>query len=194
MADPLTMVSMGASAGGAIIGAIGAGQSASASAGAYRYKAGLALMNQRINKQNAAWAREAGDINAMESGLKSRQGIGATKVQQAASGLDVNTGTGAQVREDQGAVAKFDQDMIRYDASKTAYGYEVKAATNEAEAHMMDAAASNAEKAGKLGILSSILGGASSVSSKWLQGQQLGMFSSKSNSSTLAQEEDYAGS
>lgn len=180
MADPAILGTMAiiGSAGSAITGAIGAGQSASASASAYKYKAGLALMNQRINKQNAAWAREAGDINAEISGVKSRQEIGATKVRQAASGLDVNTGTAAQVREDQGAVAKFDQDMIRYDASKTAYGYEAKAASDEAEAHMMEAAAKNAGKAGTLGIVSSILGGATSVASKWMQGQQLGVWGS----------------
>lgn len=197
MADPVTLgtIAIIGSAGSAVTGAIGAGQSASASAASYRYKSGLALMNQRINKQNAAWAREAGDINAEISGVKSRQEIGATKARQGASGLDVNTGTAAQVRADQGAVAKFDQDMIRYDASKTAYGYEAKAAADEAESRMMNAAARSAEKAGKLSIFSSILGGAASVSSKWMQANQIGMFGgSGGGGSTLAQEQDYAES
>lgn len=183
MADPATMlgVSTATSIGSSIIGGIGAGQTASANAAAYRYKAGLALMNQKINKQNAAWAREAGDINAEISGVKSRQEIGGTKARQGATGLDVNTGSAAQVREDQGAVAKFEQGMIRYDASKTAYGYEVKAATDEAESRMMEAAARSSEKAGRLGIISSILGGATSVAGKWFDASRSGVIGRSSS-------------
>ncbi len=184
MADPMTAmtaISMGASAGGALLGANSAVAEGESSAAMYRYKSGLALMNQRINKQNAAWATEAGGINAMESGLKSRQEIGGTKARQGASGFDVNTGTNEAVRESQGKAAAFDQDMIRYDASKTAYGYEAKAASDEAESKMMDAAAVNAKKAGRIKAISSILGGASSVASKWSQGSQLGMWGSGSS-------------
>lgn len=196
MADPGTMaaVGIGADIGKTIFGAFGASESSKAQAAQYKYKAGLALMNQKINKQNAAWAREAGDINAEISGVKSRQEIGGTKARQGASGLDVNTGTPAQVREDQGAVAKFEQDMIRYDASKTAYGYEAKAASDEAEANMMNAAARSAEKAGNLNIFSSILGGASSVAGKWMQWNSVAGGGSSGGGSTLGHELDYAGS
>ena len=172
MADPFTAsmaISAGASAGSGILGAFGADAEGKANAAAYRYKAGLAMMNAKINKQNASWSREAGGVNAMESGLKSGQDIAGTKVRQAGSGFDVNTGSSAAVRESQGKAAAFDQDMIRYDASKTAYGYEVKAAADEAEAKMMNSAAEGAEKAGKLKMFSSILGSASSVAGKWSQ-------------------------
>lgn len=172
----LGTIGFGANVGGGILGALGALQTGDAQAGSYQYKAGLALMNQRINKQNAAWATEAGGINAMESGLKSGQEIAGTKVHQAGGGFDVNSGSNEAVRESQGEAAAFDQKMIRYDASKTAYGYEAKAASDEAEATMDIAAADNARKAGKIAAVSSILGAASSVSGKWMQGQQLGMW------------------
>lgn len=175
--DPATAgISLGLNAASGIMGAIGANAEGESNAAAYRYKAGLALMNQKINKQNADWAREAGGINAMEAGLKSRQEIGQTKVQQAASGFDVNRGSPAEVREAQGRAAAFDQEMIRYDASKTAYGYEAKAAADEAESRMMESAAQNARKAGRIKAFTSILGGASSVASKWSQGNLSGMF------------------
>lgn len=172
-ATALSTVALGTSAGGGVLGAFGSLMSGDANADAYKYKAGLALMNQRINKQNASWALEAGETNAMESGLKSRQEIGSTKVHQAGSGFDVNSGTASEVRDTQGKTAEFDENMIRYDASKTAYGYEAKAAADEAESHMDLAAADNASKAGKINAFSSILGAASSVSSKWLQGSQI---------------------
>lgn len=174
----LGAIGLGANAGGSILSAFGALQSGEAQAGAYQYKAGLALMNQRINKQNASWATEAGGINAMESGLKSEQQIAGTKVHQAAGGFDVNSGSNEDVRGSQGEAALFDQKMIRYDASKTAYGYEAKAASDEAESTMDMAAADNARKGGKINAISSILGGASSVSSKWMQGRQIGMWNS----------------
>lgn len=173
--DPVSLGAIGIASGVASggLGAVGSLMSGDANAGAYKYKSGLALMNQRINKQNASWATEAGETNAMESGLKSRQDIAGTKVHQAGSGFDVNSGTAASVRDTQGKVAEFDENMIRYDASKTAYGYEAKASADEAESRMDLAAADNASKAGKINAFSSILGGASSVSSKWLQGSQL---------------------
>lgn len=176
--DPFTLGTVGIAAGAASggLGAISSLMSGDANASAYKYKSGLALMNQRINKQNASWAIEAGDTNAMLTGLKSRQTIGSTKVHQSGSGFDVNSGSSADVRETQGETAAFDQETIRYDAKKTAYGYEAKAASDEAESHMMDAAASNAKTAGVIGAASSILGAASSVSGKWMQGEQIGMW------------------
>lgn len=179
MADPISMVavgSMAASAAGGIVSGLGAEQSAEANAQAYRYKAGVAQLNKQINKQNAAWALQSGDIQAMESGMKAGQQIAETKVIQAASNLDVNSGSAAAVRDTQTTVAAFDQNVIRWDASKTAYGYETKAVTDEAETNLDKMAASQSEEAGKYAMWSSFLGGASSVSSKWMQGSQAGAF------------------
>lgn len=195
MADPGTMgaISIGSSVIGSVLGAEGARESAEATARSYEYKAALALMNKRINLQNATWSREAGETNAMRSGFKSRQEIGGTKVAQSASGFDLNTGSAEAVRETQGEVAKFDQDMIRYDASKTAYGYEMKAKANEMEANAMLSAAQSARSAGRRSVAASILGGATSVAGKWSQGQQAGLWGGSSGGqSTLAHEEDYA--
>lgn len=197
MADPITAmagVSMATSAAGGIMGGIGASQQGSATASAYRYKAQVAMFNKQINEQNARWAQEGGGIKAMEAGLQAGQQIGGTKVVQAASGFDVNTGSNEAVRDTQTEVAQFDQNVIRWDANKTAFGYLAKAQGDEAEAHADLMAARNAEKAGRLGMISSFISGAGNVASKWFQGQTLGMWSGKGGSSTMAQELDYAGS
>lgn len=179
MADPATMgaISIGSSLLSGAIGGAGASMSAGASASAFNYKAGIAQINQQINKQNAAWAINQGAIKATNYGLKAGQEIADTKVTQAASGLDVNSGSKAAVRDSQQTVASYDQGLIRADAAHTAHGYEVKAAADSAEASMDTAAATNAQKAGKLGVLSSIIGTATSVASKWTQGNTIGMFS-----------------
>ena len=97
------------------------------------------------------------------------------KATQAASNVDVNSGTAKAVRDTQTRVSAFDQDIIRFNAAKTAYGYQTKAMADVAEARLDTAAAGTAKQAGWLGAAGSILGGVSNVSSKWLQGQTLGM-------------------
>lgn len=179
MADPITgtaAVSMGMSAAGGILGGIGAEKSGQASALAYRYKAAVALLNKQINEQNARWALDAGEIKSVESGLKSRQEIANTKVAQSASGLDINSGSAEAVRDTQTEVAQFDQNVIRWDAKKTSVGYSMKAKADQLQADADLAAADSAEKAGKVGMLTSFLNAGGSVASKWLQGNTIGIF------------------
>jgi len=179
MADPITIMavgSMAATAGGSIIGGIGAKETGQANAAAYRYKAGVALLNKQINEQNAAWATQAGGAKAQVEGLKSREAIASTKVVQSASGFDVNTGSNKLVRDTQTDVAQYDQNVIQWDAAKAAYGYEVKATTDVAEASLDKMAASQSEEAGELGMWGSFISGAGNVAGKWMQGKSAGAF------------------
>lgn len=178
MVDPVTLgvAAIGSTIAGGVVGGLGAQESGQAQAAAYNYKAGVALINQQVNKQNAAWATQAGGTQAMEKGLQARQQIGQQKVVQAASGFDVNTGTGEKVREDMSSVSTFDQNVIRWDAAKTAYGYEVKATTDTAESNLDVLAAEQAKEAGTIGEITSFVNAGSSVSGKWLQGKSTGMF------------------
>lgn len=179
MADPVTaiaVVGMGASAAGGIVSGIGAKESADAQASAYRYKAGVALLNKQINDQNANWALEAGEAQAVTSGMKSHQQIGETKVVQAASGFDVNSGTGEKVRQDQSSIADYNQNVIRWDAAKTSYGYETKATMDVAEAQLDQTAASQSEEAGTIAEIGSFLNAGGQVASKWMSGKSAGAF------------------
>jgi hypothetical protein len=170
---------VGAAVGG-VVGAVGSLIAGQASAASSTYKAGVALLNKQISQQNAAWATESGAIQSQESGMKARQQIGQTKVVQAASGFDVNSGTGAKVRQDQSTVADYDQNVIRWDASKTSYGYETKAMTDQAESNLDIMAASTQTTAGEIGAATSFINAGSSVSSKWLQASQAGVFNASS--------------
>ncbi len=176
MADPISLVAIGGAAAGGVVQGIGAKFSGDANAAAYRYKAGVALLNKQISEQNAHWAIEGGGIKGMEEGLRAGQQIAQTKVAQAASGIDVNTGSAAAVRATQTKVAQFDQNVISWDAAKTAWGFESKAATDLAESKLDLTAADTAEKAGTIAEIGSFIGGASSVASKWYQGRSTGIF------------------
>ncbi len=172
--DPVTAVTLAATAGGAVIGGIGAEKSGQANAAAYRYNAGVALINKQINEQNASWATQVGDTKAMLSGLKSREAIASTKVVQSASGFDVNSGSNERVRDTQTNVAQFDQNVIRWDAAKTSWGYESKSTTDVAESNLDKMAASQSEEAGFLGMMGSFISGAGNVAGKWMQGKSSG--------------------
>lgn len=183
MVDPVSLGGVGIAASllGGATGAAGSIMSGSANSSAYSYKAGIALMNAQIAKQNAAWATNSGGIKASEEGLKDAQEKGQTIATQGASNIDVSSGSHAVVQQTQTDVAKYNQGIIMADAAHTAYGYETQAAADTAEAQMDTSAASNAKTAGYLGALSSIIGAAGSVGAKWLQGNSIGMFGGGNN-------------
>lgn len=177
MANPaVAAVSMGMNAAGGLLSGLGAKEEADANAAAYRYKAGIAMLNKQINEQNASWALQSGGIQSMEAGLKARQEIANTKVQQAASNLDVNSGSAKAVRDTQTEVTQFDQNVIKWDSEKAAYGYETKATMDVAEANLDQMAATQSEEAGDIKMVTSFLNAGSSVAGKWMQGKTAGMW------------------
>ena len=171
MADPATlaMVGMGASAGGSLLQAFGAVSGGDAAASMYSYKAGVAQLNAKIAKQNADYSRATGEVEAQQSGMQTRYQIGQTKVAQASSNLDVNTGSAEAVRESEAEVGQENEAIIRSNAARRAYGYEVEAVKDESESQLDTMAASQSKQAGYLSGLGSIISGTASVSSKWLQ-------------------------
>jgi hypothetical protein len=176
MADPVTLsaIGIGASAGGSLLGAAGNIFSGQANSSMYSYQAGVAKVNQQIALQNADYSTAVGEVQAQQSGMKTAAEIGTTKATQGASGIDVNTGSAAAVRTSEEQLGEENQAIIRSDAAKRAYGYEVEAQSQGASANMYSAAASNSKTSGLLGAFGSILGGVSSVSSKWLSASSTG--------------------
>lgn len=183
MADPFTLMAITTAAtvaaGG--VSAYGAAAKGEADKAMYGYQAGVAQLNAKIAKQNADYTREAGGTAALQSGLKTGQQVAQQKVAQSASGIDVNTGSASKVRADTLELGQQDQATIRTNYAKKAYGYEVEAATKQAEAGADLVAGSEAKKASNINVASSILGTVSSVSSKWMQGSQAGIGGSSSN-------------
>ena len=167
---------LGATAGGGILSAFGALSSGIANKEMYDYQSSIAKMNQQIDQQNAEFATQTGEQQATISGMKTGQQIATTKVAQASSGFDVNSGSNKQVRESEAKVGAIDTDIIRSNAAKTAYGFEVQGAVAGAQSSVYSIAGDNALVAGGIGATSSILGAASSVSSQWLKGQQVGLW------------------
>lgn len=142
----------------------------------YDYQAGVARMNAQIAEQNATYATQVGDIQAANAGLQGGQLMGRIKAAQSATGLDVNTGSALEVRKAQAGVTRQNVNAIVSNAAKTAYNYKVEGVQFQSQAQLDTLAGRNARTAGMIGGLSSIIGGASSISSEWLRGQQLGLW------------------
>lgn len=173
---------IGATAGGSLLSAGGSIASGFANKDMYDYQASIAQLNQQIDLQNAEFARQTGEQQATQSGMKSAQQAGQIKVAQAASGFDVRSGSNKQVQESQQRIAMMDQNQIRSNAARTAYGYQEQATVAGAQADLYKMAGSNSLTAGFIGAGSSVLGGAASVSNEWLQGSKVGLFNSTSAS------------
>lgn len=178
MADPatLTAVSMGTSVLGGILGASSASSQGAAASSMGMYQAAIALQNQQIAKQNAAYATAEGEQSAAKYGMAARQRAGEIVSAQAASGLDVGSGSNKEVQESQHLVSQMDMAQIRQNAAKAAYDFKVQANSFGQEAMLDTMGANNARAASRTNALASIVGAASSVADKWLKMDQVGGF------------------
>jgi hypothetical protein len=189
--DPISMIAIGsavAGLAGAGVNYMGsqtaaAGQRAAGQAQAttYEYQAEVAANNALIAKQNAAWTMAAGDVAASNKGLQTRAAVGTQKVQQGAAGIDVNTGSAATVRAGTESMGLLDAMTIRSNASRAAYGYDVKATSETAQAKLDRMAAGNAVTGANLQAqgtetagVGSLLSGVSTVGGNWAKFQNVG--------------------
>lgn len=177
MGFPMAAMGIGASGLGGVTGAIGSVFGGEAQKSMYEYQAAVARINAGIAEQNASYAIAAGEAEAQQQGMKTRAEIGQTRATQGASGLDVNRGSAVDVRASEAEVGAMDQAMVRANAQRQAYGYRVQAMQETAQAQLDQMAGQNAQTAGIIGSFTSLLGGASGVSSKWMQATQLNLLS-----------------
>lgn len=171
-------LSLGSTAAGSLLSAGGSISSGIASSGMYTYQSGIAKLNQQLDAQNEEFARQEGEQQASQFGIKAGQQLGQIKASQASAGFDVRSGSDAQVRTSQRTLNTIDTDIIRSNAAKTAYNYQVQGSIAGQQASMYSSAASNAMTAGIIGAGSSVLGGIGSVSSQWLKGNQTNLWGS----------------
>ncbi len=162
------------------LSAFGAASEGSSNKSMYNYKAGMALTNAQIATRNAEFTRDQGEKKAGYAGIQGAQKIGQIRAGQAAGGIEVGSGTGANVIAGQEWANREDQANIRDNSIRKAYGFDVEASNKRQEAAMDVRAGENAEKAGYLKAAGSILGTASSVASKWSQGNSLGIWGDNS--------------
>lgn len=181
MADPVTggaaLVGLGSTIFGALTQAAGAKAVGQAQQETNQFLGTQSFYNSMVAQQNASLVREQGEVEAQKYGMGAAQRMGQIKATQASSGLDINSGSALQVQKSQQLVSDIDLDQIRSNAAKTAYNYDVQAVQDKNQGQLYFMAGSNAAQAGQINATSSIISGAGSVASKWLQTSQAGTFS-----------------
>lgn len=163
---PLAIGSIAATAVGAGIQAEGAQYQGKAQANLYNYQAGVAQANKILADQDANYARESGEVSAQQSGMKTRTEVGETR-----AGFGAGNVAGASVNAVEKSETEIGQDnaaLIRSNAAKRAFGFEVESAKDTAQGQVYQSAAQTSRTSADISSLSSIIGGASQVASKWL--------------------------
>lgn len=135
-----------------------------AKAGQLNAQAQIARNNAIIARQNAIGALGAGEARAEIQGLRNRAQMGALKAGQAAAGVDVNTGSAADVRASAAMLGMHDMMTIRSNAARQAYGYETQALGQELQSKLYRKGAKIAPWEGGFNALGSLIGGSSKLS------------------------------
>jgi hypothetical protein len=135
---------------------------------AANYNAQVARNNQVLAQQNAKLAIQEGGVQEQAQRQKTSQLIGAEVAQGAASGVNPNTGSALNVRSSAGETGELDALTIRYNAQLAARNALIQGSSFGAQAGLYSAQSDWA-------VANSILGGASSVSDKWLKYNQFGI-------------------
>ena len=176
MAAPVAIGGMIASGAGGILNAFGAASSGRAQAQMYQYQSGIAQFNKMVALQNRDYASAQGEEEAVNTGLAGRFRQGRVRADLAASGVDVNSGSASAVQASQKEITDRDVATVRNKAARVALGYATEAEQDSMQSSLYSMSAKNVREAIPLNVASSLVSGASSVSSKWMQASQAGIF------------------
>lgn len=178
MPDPSKVAGLGqaATASGSVLGAFGSIDKGIAGYEQSQYQAAIARINERIEKQNAAWTMQTAEQENMKEGMAKGIQLGQIKAAQASSGFDVRSGSGAAYRQSVLGMHRTDMAITRSNYAKQAYNFETQGVMAGAQAQLDTMAGTNELLAGGVGATSSLLGGAASVSNQWLQAQKMGVY------------------
>lgn len=151
------------------ITAAGAVEQGAATKNAANYSAQVSANNATIATQNAAYATAAGQESAANESRKGAANVGRIKASQAASGIDVNSGSALGVQEGARETNKLDTETVLNNAELQAYGYRSQATSFTAESGLQTAQAEQAPIGADIGAAGGFLSSASGVASKWSQ-------------------------
>lgn len=149
------------------ITAAGAIEQGQATANMANYQAVVASNNATIANQNANYAIQAGEAQAANTSQKGAAAMGKVKAAQAASGVDVNTGSAADVQQGERQTNQLDTETVLNNSELQAYGYRSAATSYTAQAGLEETEAEQAPIGADIGATGSVLSGISGVGLKW---------------------------
>ncbi|MBT2339534.1 MULTISPECIES: hypothetical protein [Pseudomonas] len=91
------------------------------------FNAGMLNRNAALKEQTAQETLFAGDTSADWQRVRTGQAVGTQRSVQAANGIDVNSGSAAQLQDDTAMIGELDALTIQNNAAREAYGYRIQA-------------------------------------------------------------------
>lgn len=163
----LTMASLGATVLSGAVGAYGAVQQGKAASEAAKYNSAVESQNAAISTQNANIAEQSGEALAGIQGQKTKMAVGQAVAGQGASGVGLDSGSFAGVKDSMKEIGSIDSMTIRSNAARDAYGYRVKSKSEEGQSALSAFEAANDTKAGGINAASTFLGSAGTAASNY---------------------------
>ena len=159
MGPALPIIALVATVASTAVATVGALQQGAAAADAAKYNAQVAQQNAAIETQNAVIAGQAGDQQAANVGMKGRALAGAIETEQAARGVDVNTGSAPDVVGSTSELTMLDSLTARSNATREAYGYYTQSVNAQNESQLDTFQAKNDIQGSQLSAVGTFLGG-----------------------------------
>ena len=153
-------IAIAASVGQAVTGYVGGQRQANAAQQQGQYEQKIAEQNATLADQQAQDALTRGSIAESRQRLETRQTIGATRATLAAQGVDISSGSAADVQGSEAGLGELDALTIKNNAAREAWGYNVQAAQERQSGKMAAFAGSQAAAGYRAGSYSSLLSGA----------------------------------
>lgn len=116
------------------------------------FQSGMMEQNAQFKLKTADETINAGNTSADWQRVRAGQAVGTQRSVQAANGIDVNSGSAAQLQDDTAMLGELDALTIQNNAAREAYGYRVQAKQDILNA-------SQTVQNGKTAAMGSILGG-----------------------------------
>lgn len=120
------------------------------------FQSGMMKQNADFKMRTADETINAGNTSADWQRVRAGQAVGTQRSAQAANGIDVNSGSAAQLQDDTAMLGELDALTIQNNAAREAYGYRVQAKQDILNA-------SQTVQNGKTAATGSILGGLGSA-------------------------------
>ncbi|UEH06668.1 hypothetical protein [Pseudomonas sp. HN8-3] len=117
-----------------------------------QFQSGMMEQNAAFKNQTANETINAGNTSADWQRVRTGQAVGTQRSVQAANGIDVNSGSSAQLQDDTAMLGELDALTIQNNAAREAYGYRVHAKQDLLNANQT-------VQNGKTAAMGSILGG-----------------------------------
>jgi len=122
------------------------------------FNSGLLTQNAALKDQAANDTIAAGNTSADWQRVRTGQAVGTQRAVQAANGIDVNSGSAAQLQDDTAMIGELDALTLQNNAAREAYGYRTQAQMDRANAAQVLTNAGNKATGSILGGLGGAFG------------------------------------